>query len=269
MQKKESDQKCTRKWDPPKKRARKWTLQKVRQRVRQKARLSPETSGTCLFCLCFLGCTFFAFSILLSWSLFVLLVFFWVALFVAFSHKHLRCLGSRLVASAAEERDKACVVGDGRWMWRWGRWRGARREMHGDRDGGAGFRRWRGAGGDGGWGGAWVGRGWEGHGWGRGEGRWRGSETGAHGRWRGARREATGGAWAGTGLGREDGGERDGRRMGGGACGWGMGVDGAGERMGVDACAADMLELLGSVHKQNEARVGAELLHASRKHVGS
>ena len=48
-----------------------------------------------------------------------------------------------------------------------------------------------------------------------------------------------------------------------------MGVDGAGERMGEDACAADMLELLGSVDKQNEARVGAVLLHASRKHVGS
>ena len=33
--------------------------------------------------------------------------------------KHLRCLGFRLVASAAEERDKACVVGDGRCIWRW------------------------------------------------------------------------------------------------------------------------------------------------------
>ena len=33
-----------------------------------------------------------------------------------FSQKHLRCLRSRLVASAAEERDKACVVGDGKWM---------------------------------------------------------------------------------------------------------------------------------------------------------
>ena len=38
---------------------------------------------------------------------------------VSFSQKHLRWLGSRLVASAAEERDKACVGGDGRWMWRW------------------------------------------------------------------------------------------------------------------------------------------------------
>ena len=32
------------------------------------------------------------------------------------SQKHLRCLGSRLVASAAEERDKASVVVDGRWV---------------------------------------------------------------------------------------------------------------------------------------------------------
>ena len=34
-----------------------------------------------------------------------------------FSPKHLRCLGSRFVASAAEERDKASVVVDGRWVW--------------------------------------------------------------------------------------------------------------------------------------------------------
>ena len=53
----------------------------------------------------------------------------------------------------------------------------------------------------------------------------------------------TGGAWVGTGLGREDGGERDGRCI----------VHG----MGVDACAADMLVTRtsiiagcsGSVHK--------------------
>ena len=44
------------------------------------------------------------------------------------------------------------------------------------------------------------------------------------GRWRGARREVseTGGAWVGTGLGaREDGGERDGRRMAGDGAGAG------------------------------------------------
>ena len=80
------------------------------------------------------------------------------AIWNVFSQKHLQCLGSRLVASAAEERDKACVVGDGRWMWRWtglgrddggsetaGAWLGTGlgREDGGERDGGGG--RWRGA----------------------------------------------------------------------------------------------------------------------------
>ena len=44
--------------------------------------------------------------------------------------KHLRCLGSRLLASAAEERDKASVVVDGRSMWT-GLWM----EQGGARDG--------------------------------------------------------------------------------------------------------------------------------------
>ena len=48
---------------------------------------------------------------------FVSPLFLFLLLFVPFSQKHLRCLGSRLVASATEERDKASVVVDGRWVW--------------------------------------------------------------------------------------------------------------------------------------------------------
>ena len=106
--------------------------------------------------------------------------------FPPFSQKHLRCLGSRLVASAAEERDKR-------------RWTGLGREDGGERNGrrmgedGAGEGRWRGArrevhGWGRGWGGKMEGseteaRGWgrgrEAHGWGRGwGGKMEGSETG-------------------------------------------------------------------------------------------
>ena len=122
-----------------------------------------------------------------------------------YSQKHLRRLGSRLVASAAEERDKACVVGDGRWIWVG---TGLGREDGGERDGrrmdGEGLRegRWRGAR-------------REAHGWGRGwGGKMEGSETREDGDGAGRKGSETGGAWlgtglgawVGTGLGREDGG---------------------------------------------------------------
>ena len=41
---------------------------------------------------------------------------FYLSFFLS-SKKHLRCLGSCLVASAAQEQDKASVVVDGRWAW--------------------------------------------------------------------------------------------------------------------------------------------------------
>ena len=103
------------------------------------------------------------------------------SLLISFSQKHLRCLGSRLVASAGGERGKAYVVGDGRWRWRW---TGLGRE-----------------------------EGREGKGRGRKGGEGREGKEG-----RGARREAHG--WDGVGEG-TDGGERDGRGMGGDGAGEG------------------------------------------------
>ena len=131
-----------------------------------------------------------------------------------YSQKHLRCLGSRLVASAGGERGKAYVVGDERWRWRWtGLGREEGREGRGrGRKGGEGREGKEGRG---------ARR--EAHGWGRG---WGGN------RWRGARRQ-------GQGWGREDGGERDERCIDGDGAGGGKrrGGDGVGE--GIDGGERD------------------------------
>ena len=174
---------------------------------------------------------------------------------VLFSQKHLRCLGSRLVASAAEERDKASVVVDGRWAWTglcgWNRegrdtggaqaWTELWMEGKGHETGGAWV--WTGLGRKGGRDGRCMGvDGAEG----------KGRETGGARVWTGARREV-------HGCGRGWGGKREGQTGGGWTELWNEegGTGGAWVWTGLWREGA----------KWNEAWRGPMLLHASRQNV--